>query len=59
MRAASLPVVDRGRFGWRAAEIAALPVAIFDEYARLFDAIERGGEWPEGLTHAPVPLLPT
>ncbi len=44
--------------GWAAEEIAALPLVIFNEYARLFEAIERGGEWPEALVHAPVPLLP-
>ena len=44
--------------GWRAEEVAALPVVIFNEYARLFMAIESGGEWPEGYTHAPVALLP-
>ena len=43
---------------WAAEEIAALPELIFDEYARLFEAIEAGGEWPEGMTNAPVALLP-
>ena len=43
---------------WRSLEVAALPEVIFDEYARLFMAIEAGGEWPDGYTHAPVAPLP-
>ena len=42
----------------RGQELAAPLVCIWNELARLHLALEKGGPWPAGLTHAPVPLLP-
>ena len=47
----------RGGDEWAREEILALPDVILDELARLFEALEQGGEWPDPWLVGLAPLL--
>ena len=47
-----------GTDGWRSLELHAMPLCILDGFARVFNAIETNGVWPQALLTALVTLLP-
>jgi hypothetical protein len=47
-----------GLDGWTLEELEKLPPEWWDELAKIFDLVEKGGDWPEGLAQAAVPLIP-
>ena len=44
--------------GWRWRELKVLPVAWFDELARILSKVEGSGVWPEGLLDAYIAMIP-
>ena len=53
-RMGGAPGVD----GWRVGELKALPLALLDRLAEVFNFIERHGRWPSVLERGLVCLIP-
>jgi hypothetical protein len=47
-----------GLDGWTLEELEKLPPEWWVELAKIFNLVEKGGDWPEGLAQAAVPLIP-